>query len=117
VLRYRQDVPFGTDLQEIARHVAEHLAGMTDPDDKVDIHVAQDVHIEIREHPDGDCLMVIGELDGAVRAPYLEDDFDPAADHSGIAFTPYQEPALGHLASAAAWARWLTYGHHERPES
>jgi len=115
-MRYRQDVPLGTDLQRIARHVVEHLAGAVTMGDQPTVTTMREVHVEIRRHPDADSHMmsVIGEIPGTPLAPYLLADFDPAADHPDISFTPYEEPDLGHHADADAWEHWTTRGHHER---
>jgi hypothetical protein len=105
-MRYRQDVPPGTDIPEIARHIVEHLAGAVSPTDDP-THGRHEVRVEVRPHEDGlGMLTVIGEIDGEPDAPYLKSDFDPAADHPEIKFTPYEEIDLGHYADYDALHRF-----------
>lgn len=107
-MRYRCDVPRGSDLTAVARHIVEHLAGAIDPDDDPGEH-REEVHVGVYEHIDGDpdMVTVIGEIPGLPDAPYLREDYDPAADHADIAFKPYSEPELGHFADQEALGRFL----------
>lgn len=105
-MRYRRDVPSGTDLGEVARHIVEHLAGAVAPNDDP-AHGRHEVRVEVRPHADDpDMLTVTGEIDGEPDAPYLHTDFDPATDHPEIKFTPYEEIDLGHYADYPALARF-----------
>ena len=105
-MRYRQDVPHGTDVHEVAQHVAEHLAGAVDPDDDPRNH-AHRVQILVGPHPERDDLIaVVGEIPGEPNAPYLYEGYDPAADHHDIAFTPFEDPAAGQLADREALRRF-----------
>jgi hypothetical protein len=102
-MRYRQDVAPGTDIPEIARHIVEHLAGAVDPHDNPQ-HGRHEVRVTVNPHEDlhTNLTTIVGEIDGEPDAPYLRPGFNPAADHPEIAFTPYEEPALGHYANRAA---------------
>lgn len=106
-MRYRQDVPSGANVHEVAQHVATHLAGAVDPDDDPSNRIG-DVRITVRPHEDfhKDLVAVIGEIDGEPSAPYLGEDYDPAADHHDIGFTPYENPAANQFADPEALRRF-----------
>jgi hypothetical protein len=102
-MTYRRDVPrddrAAIDV-ELA-HVRDHLAAIADANDDPNNH-REWVRTRIVGHVDGDANLVtiIGELNARPVAPYLRDDYDPAADHPDIAFRPFGE----HDADAfAAW--------------
>ncbi len=110
-MRYRQDVPRGTDLDLVCAHVRDHLAGAVHPDDDLRAY-ADAVRIAELDHVDGDSdrVSVIGEVDGEPDAPYLRPGYDPAADHPEITFRPYEEPHLGHGADHDALQRFRELG-------
>lgn len=106
-MRYRRDVPRGTDLSEVTSHVVEHLAGAVNPnDDPADRRT--EVRVEITDHRDGKpgMVSVIGGIDGKPNAHYLRPDFDPATDHPEIIFQPYEEPGNDRFADREALARF-----------
>lgn len=106
-MRYRRDVPRDTDLNEVARHIVEHLAGAVDPDDNPgDRHT--EVRVKITNHLDNDpgIVSVVGEIDDRPNAPYLRPGFDPATNYPEITFQPYEEPENGCFADREALARF-----------
>lgn len=108
-MRYRRDVPRGTDLVEVSRHIVAHLAGAVTAASGDPGEAAEDVRVNVYEHIDGDPEMVtvIGEIPSEPDAPYLRPDFNPDADHPEIAFRPYEEPELGRFADHEALGRFL----------
>jgi hypothetical protein len=92
-MRYRQDVPPGTDLHAVARHVVAHLAGAVHPHDDP-TEFAEDVRVTV--HQPGTVhdtmIAVVGEIDGEPDAPYLRPDYSPDTDHADIEFRLYENP-------------------------
>lgn len=108
-MRYRQDVPRGTDLTQVARDIVAHLAGAVDLHDDPTGDVREEVEVKVYEHIDGnpDMVTVIGEIPAQPDAPYLREDYDPRTDHADIEFKPYEEPELGRFADSEALGRFL----------
>lgn len=108
-MRYRQDVPRGADLTQVARDIVAHLAAAADPNDDPHGDAREDVVVNVYEHIDGDpdMVTVIGEISAQPDAPYLRTDYDPAADHAGIEFKPFEQPELGRFADPDALGRFL----------
>lgn len=95
---YRQDVPNGTQpgvMTDVIRHVREHLSAVVSPIDSPTAYLHE---VKVRTQPwenDDNTrrgVSVIGTIDRLADAHYLKPDYDPAADHPDIKFTPYHEP-------------------------
>jgi len=74
----------GIKINEVTRHIIEHLASVVSEDDdprnapsfKVDIHLEE----SIRESDGAKGLLIKGFVDAEPVAPYLHPDFDPEDD-------------------------------------
>lgn len=97
-MRYRRDVPADdrAAIDAETEHVIAHLSSCCDPDDDEDA-LRDQVSVEVVAHVDSDPALVsiVGQIDAEPDAPYLRDDYDPAAE-TPVAFTPYEEPEQGH---------------------
>lgn len=93
-MRYRRDVRHD-DLAAIVaewEHIVAHLSSIAAEDDDPETN-ADDVRVTIGAHVDGDPEMVsiLGTLDAEPNAPYLREDYNPAADDDGTPFPRYSE--------------------------
>jgi len=81
-MEYVRDVPreLGDEaVDHETAHVIAHLSAVADADDDPETN-AEDVEIEIVDHPDDPSLVrIIGTLDAEPDAPYLKPDYDPWA--------------------------------------
>lgn len=80
-MEYVRDVPRDDQvaLEATVRHVRDHLAAVADTDDDPATR-AEDVQVDVIDHPNRPELQrVVGQLDAAPVAPYLEDGHDPLA--------------------------------------
>jgi hypothetical protein len=108
-MRYRRDIHRGDQdlLRLTVAHVVEHLLGAADPydDPSRSKHL---VNMQVIDHVDGDpeVVSVIGALDVAPCAPYLEPDFDPSLDYPFITFLPYEEAGNDRFADKPAFLTW-----------
>jgi hypothetical protein len=127
-MRYRRDVPtklfdqHGQELvDEVVRHICEHLLAAAHPDDDPRGFKPGDaplITLYKRDHEtDENLVSLIGEISAEPNAPYLKPGFDPAADHPEIVFQPFEDIPAGRVADHDAYQRWITHGHHERAES
>jgi hypothetical protein len=64
-------------LPEVERHVRMHLSSVADLFDDSTAYAAV---VRITHVPQGDGVLVIGELDAEPDAPYLREGFDPEQD-------------------------------------
>jgi len=108
MMRYRRDVP-ASDQSAIdveIEHVRAHLSACTTPDDDSDANAAF-VNVAITSHLDGDpdMMSIVGEIDAEPIAPYLSDDYDPAAELP-VRFRPYEEPDQDHHYDREALTAW-----------
>lgn len=106
-MHYRRDASRDADLDEVARHVVEHLAGAVDPDDNPGKRRTE-VRVKITDHLDKDpgMVSVVGEIDDLPNAPYLRPGFDPGTNYPEITFQPYEKPESGCFADREALARF-----------
>ncbi len=107
-MRYRRDAPRDDQAAVDAEteHVRAHLSACATPDDDPDAR-AEDVHLEVTAHVDGDPNMVsiVGEINAEPIAPYLRDDYDPSTEMP-MWFVPYEERDQGHHYDRKALASW-----------
>lgn len=110
MIRYRRDIPGGDEqlISDTVQHVSEHLRGAANSYDDPYLIDSDLVDVRVVSHVDGDesLVSVIGSLDAAPVASYLQPDFDPAADHPDIVFVPYDEPDNSRFFDYAAYMEW-----------
>jgi hypothetical protein len=75
-MRYSRWSPHDV-LPEVEQHVRAHLSSVADPFDDPAEHAAE---VRITRIPQGDGILVVGELNAEPDAPYLREGFNPEQD-------------------------------------